>query len=227
MKYNPETAPLPKTFSTSQVTTYLTCPRQYAYKYVLRIPTLVTPEAMEKGSRIHAAIADGTDLPNPDEQQMVDKARRYLQEFPEDPILETTYEDRQNPGRLRGEVCGYNFVGIFDVHWTEPALGVDWKTGKYKPKYSTNLETQGYILGELYRNKYDAYMDEIAFVFLRTGDVHYAKSIREGRSRDAAEKRIEKAVNGAQARDFDKKRSPLCNYCEHKAICDINAGFRE
>ena len=220
------TAPLPKMYSTSQVTAYGTCPRQYAYRYVLKIPVLTTPEAMAKGSRIHAAIADGSGCAASDEQAMVEKARRYLDIFPDDPIIETTYEDRQNPGRLRGTVCGYPFVGIFDVHWTEPAVGLDWKTGNYKPKYSTGLETQGYVLGELYRSEYDTDLEALAFVFLKTGDVHYAKAIHEGRSRTAAENRIEKAIDGIQCREFDKKRSPLCHYCEHKAICDINAGFR-
>ena len=221
------TAPLPTVCSTSQITTYGNCPRQYAYKYVLKVPTLVTPEAMAKGARVHEAIAAskvGTDIDDPEERQMVDRAARFLEVFPPNPVLETTYEDRKNPGRFYGDVCGHRFVGIFDVHWTGPNVAVDWKTGTYKPKYATPLETQAYILGELYRETYGDDLEVMAFVFLKSGDVHYARALGEGRSRTAAEKRIETALAQIAAREWPKKPSPLCGYCEHRELCRLGAG---
>lgn len=226
---DPLCAPLPRFCSTSQITTYGICPRQYTYKYVLRVPSLTTSEAMEIGSRVHSAIADASeeaDLRSDVEREMVARARAYQAAFPPDPIYETTFEDRENPGRIYGDIDGHTFVGIFDVHWLTPRIALDWKTGNYKPRYTTSLETQAYILGELYAEKYDQTLDDMLFMFLRTNDIHYAKAVTEGRSRTAAIKRIRTTLERIEAREFKKCISPLCQYCEHAEICKIDVGFR-
>ena len=221
-----DTAKLPRTLSTSQVTTYTTCPRKYAYQYVLKVPTLVTPEPLVVGSRIHAAIAEGTTLDDPAEQAMVERAHRLLKTWPAGAIQETTFDDQENPGRLYGEIAGEKFVGIFDVHWKDPSIAVDWKTGTYKPKYTTALETQAYVMGELYAQTYDMPLEVMAFIFLKTGDHHYAKALSPGVSRSAAEKRVEKAICGIRNREYGRKQGPLCRYCEHHEICKMEVGFR-
>lgn len=217
--------PLPKVLSTSQVTTYGNCPRRYAFDYVLKVPVLVKSEALEVGSRVHGAIAAGEDLAAPDEQAMVDRARLALTRLPPDPVVETTYGDRDNPGRLFGEVLGERFVGIFDAHWPVEGLGLDWKTGGFKPKYTQSQETQAYILADLFRQQYDRPLDEFQFHFLKTGDVYRAKAIVAGRERDAASRRIMAAIEGIRGRRFEKKRGPLCSYCEHQGICKLGVGF--
>jgi len=123
--------------STSQILEFLKCPLSFKVKYVLKAPSPEPPSpALEKGSRVHGAIADGTTLEDAEEQAMVERARAWLATAPPDPIHETTYEDRNNPGRFFGDLLGTTrAIGIFDVHWNEPAMAVDWKTGGFKPKY--------------------------------------------------------------------------------------------
>lgn len=228
MMTDPFSAPLPRVFSTSQIVTYGKCPRQYCYRYVLRIPSLVKTEAMEIGSRVHDAIATGAGpLPSEDEQDMVRCARSYCEVFPRGAVYETTFEDDDNPGRLYGDVCGRRFIGIFDVHWPSPAIAIDWKTGSYKPKYTVDLETQAYILGELYNERYDHPLEKMLFIFLRTNTIHEAKALAPSRSRTTAVTRIEKAIDRIEARAFDPRRSPLCSYCDHAAICRMDLGFTE
>jgi hypothetical protein len=225
MALSPFTAPLPKVFSTSQISTYSTCPRQYCYRYVLKIPTLVTPEAMVVGSRVHAAIAEGAALGDPGEQAMVDAARQVLATYPAGPVFETDFSDPENPGRIWGDVLGERFVGVFDVHWPE-GIGVDWKTGKFHARYTDSHETQAFVLSELFAGKYGRPLERMDFHFVKVGAVHHAKAIGPGRAQTAAAERIAAALAGIRERWFEKKTSRLCEYCEHAGVCGIDVGFR-
>lgn len=222
---DPITAPLPKVFSTSQITTYDTCPRRYCYQYVLRIPTLVKSEALESGSRVHAAIADGSECEHPEEQAMVDRARRILEKFPAGAVHETAFNDPNNPGRFYGTVMGERFVGIFDVVWPDRKIGVDWKTGKYNEKYMSAPETQAWILSHLFEQAHGAPLDGLAFVYLKPGNIHYAKSLMPGRTRAAAAERVARSLAGIRARDFPQKKGGLCKFCDHQGICRLGVGF--
>ncbi|CAN5574096.1 hypothetical protein BH23CHL6_BH23CHL6_08680 [soil metagenome] len=51
-----ELAPLPNTFSHSQLSTYLECPLRYAFQKVYRIPVADTPGYFEFGNSIHQAF---------------------------------------------------------------------------------------------------------------------------------------------------------------------------
>lgn len=219
--------PLPKVFSTSQIGTYATCPRQYAYRYVLKIPTLVTPPALVTGSRIHAAIATGDSLDDTVEQTMVNRARQVLAELPPNPVIETTYEDRNNPGRFFGDVCGERFIGIFDAHWPADRIAVDWKTGKYHPRYTASQDLQAYVLGELFTQAYSEPLAEFRFEFLKDAATYRAKSLVPGRSRTKAQETILTAVSGIRARSFEPCTGKLCAYCEHAGVCKLNVGFAE
>ncbi|MDQ3937455.1 MAG: PD-(D/E)XK nuclease family protein, partial [Chloroflexota bacterium] len=53
-----ELAPLPTTFSHSQLGTYLECPLRYAFQKVYRIPVAETPGYFEFGGTIHRAFED-------------------------------------------------------------------------------------------------------------------------------------------------------------------------
>lgn len=222
---DPLAAPLPKVFSTSQVSLYETCPRRYCYQYVLRIPTLVKSEALEAGSRVHAAIAGGPDPEHPDERAMVDRARRILETFPAGAVHETTFDDPNNPGRFYGNVLGERFVGIFDVVWPDLKIGADWKTGRFNEKYLSAPETQAWILGQLFEQKHGEPLEGLAFVYLKTGDIHYAKSLAPGRTRTAAAERVARALAGIRAREFPQKKGGLCRSCDHQGVCRLGAGF--
>ena len=206
--------------STSQILDYRNCPLAYKVRYVLEAePPSPLSEAMERGSRVHAAIADGCDLADPGEMAMVERARAFLITAPPYGVFETNYQDTSNLGRLVGSLHGTPAVGIFDVHWIDPPLGVDWKTGKFKPRYTEQYEIQAYIMNEVYRQTYGYPLESMRFVFLQDGAIFKARCLSEHKSREIVAGKIDAAIAGITAEAFERKIGPLCPYCDWWIYC--------
>lgn len=199
---------------------YIKCGLAFKVQYILKAtpPEPATPQ-MQKGSRIHEAIAAGYDLDDPDEQGMVERARAYLLACSGDPIMETKHGDRFNPGRMAGEFYGHPAVAVFDVHWLEPSMAIDWKTGAFNTRYTNSQEVQAYILAELYSQKYGQPLEQMSFVFLPDGTTYEARCIGVPKVRKRIATMIEKAVRGIEGGEFEKKSTPLCRHCVWRTYC--------
>lgn len=206
--------------SASKINTYLHCPKQYFFRYVQGMP-FVPNEAMIRGSRVHGKIST-FDFESNDslDRHMLRNAKKFLDSMPESPIMETTYEDKKNPGRFFGDVFGQKTVGIFDFHWPDHSMAGDWKTGKLDSRYTQSYDVQAYILAELFKQKYNRDLKTFYFKFLRDGGLYQAKSITESEIRDQTTDLILDALVGIDSGDYKKCRGPLCNWCDAKNICD-------
>lgn len=206
--------------SMSQILDYRNCPLAYKVRYVLNVEPPGPPsDALERGSRVHTAIANGSDLADPAEMAMVERARAFLKAAPSDGIFETSYQDPDNPGYLVGNLHGIPAVGIFDVHWIDPPLAVDWKTGRFNRRYVVEYEIQAYVLNELYRQTYGHALDTMRFVFLRDGRIFDAGCLSESRSREVVAAEIDAAIAGIAAGLFERKVGPLCPHCDWWPYC--------
>jgi hypothetical protein len=218
---------LPRGFSPSYIIGYRSCPRQFFIRYVLKVkPDFISP-ILEMGSRVHTAISQQVfRSDNPDEHAYLQVAREMLAELPGNPVFETTYDDPSNPGMFKGRCFSYPFIGFFDIHWVDPAMGADWKTGSYKQRKNPEYEIQAYILNELYQQKQGYKLNEFRFIFLADGEIYRAKSITPGSWRDRTEGRIKDAIRDIHAYRFPKKRSFACDWCEVSEYCRLDCGMR-
>jgi hypothetical protein len=152
---------------------------------------------------------------------MLTVAQEILQNMPGNPIFETSYESRNNPGKLYGEVLGRKAVAILDVHWPDIAVARDWKTGKFHgEKYTEQYEIQSYFCGTLFEQKYDKPLEAMHFDFLLPNKTYTAKVIKDSRERSKVEYRINQVLKGIEKESFQKKKSKLCDYCQYNFCCD-------
>lgn len=208
--------------SASKINTYLHCPKKYFYQYVQGLP-FVPFEAMIRGSRVHSKIAV-FDFKSNDvlELHMLRNAKWFLETLPSDPVMETTYEDKHNPGRFFGNVFGQWTVGIFDFHWPDHGIAGDWKTGKLDLRYTQSYDVQAYILAELFKQKYNRDLAEFHFKFLRDGGHYVPDCLTPSEKRDATTDLILDALVGITSEDYPRCKGPLCNWCDARKLCDAD-----
>lgn len=206
--------------SASKINTYIKCPRNYYLSYIIKVPFEPSPE-MLRGSRIHEKISN-FDFSSEDvlERHMLKNANSFLQKLPPNPIMETTYEDKNNPGRFYGDLFNQRTVGIFDFHWKDPSIAGDWKTGKLNPRFTKGYEVQAYILNELYKQKYNTCLEKFYFKFLRDGAVYQAKCLHPSLERNAITDMILDALCGIETKEYHPIRGPLCKWCGVRDYCD-------
>jgi len=211
------TSKLPKVFSPSQINTYRQCPKKYFFQYIEKIPIEIESPWLEIGSKVHSQISE-YNFESDDLQlkSMLRNAQRFLNSMPPKPIMETTYEDKNNPGRFYGDVLGRRFVGVFDYHWVDHQIAGDWKTGKLDLQFTDGYEVQAYILSEMYKQKYDKPLEKFYFNFLRIDTIYNPRCIKEDTD---AKMQIEKALEGIESWSFNKSIGLLCDYCEYKSFC--------
>ena len=206
--------------STSKINTYRHCPHKFYLQYILKIKTDVKSPALELGSRVHASISSRNfESADPPEKLMLSRAKGILDMYPPNPILETTYEDPNNPGRFYGDVLGERAVGIFDFHWTDLPFAGDWKTGKFDPRFTDSYEVQAYILNELYKQKYDRFLKGFSFEFLKVGKLYDARCLADEKVKQATEWKIGEVMQGIAKECYDRQKGPLCNWCEFAEHC--------
>lgn len=217
---------LPKVISTSQINTYRHCPRKYFLQYVLKIKTDVKSEALEMGSRVHDSISKHIfKSDNPIEYLMLTRAKAILDMYPPNPILETTYEDPNNPGRIWGELHGKRAICVFDFHWADIPFAGDWKTGKFDPRYTDSFEMQAYISGELYKYKYGKPLLGFSFEFLKIGKIYDAMCLSESEKRSEIENALKETLENINLCKFNKCKGPLCNWCDLIEYCKRDVGL--
>lgn len=212
--------PLPKGYSTSHILTYRKCQYKFllAYIYKVRVETKFQPLIL--GSDVHDDISKGIfNSEDLNKQKMLNVASQFLAEMPENPIFETDIDDYNNPGTFRGTCFNLPFLGVFDVHWINERIGVDWKTGIYHEEYKGDYEIQAYILNELFMQKYKTNLKRFVFVFLKDGFRYEAQSIYDGAVRRRTETKIKNALDSIKRLDFKKRVSFSCQWCDFQGMC--------
>jgi PD-(D/E)XK nuclease superfamily len=213
-------SPLPKGYSPSHILTYRKCEYKFLLAYIYKAPVKTTFQPLLTGSAIHESISKGLFVSeDPYLQRMLIVAHNFLRDMPENPIIETSYEDLNNPGTFKGTIFEYPFLATFDVHWVDERIGADWKASEQKERYYENYEIQAYILNELFKQKYKTNLRKFYFVFLNDGSRYEAQSIYDGTVRRRIENTILNAIEGVNKLEFKKKVSLACEWCEYRGIC--------
>jgi len=210
--------------SSSAINIYRQCPLKYKFKYIERLPILDAAPWMKHGSEIHRKISNHDfESKNLMDRIMLRNAKTFLTTMPPNPIMETTYEDKNNPGRFYGVLMGRAAVGIFDYHWRDVPIAGDWKTGKFYTRFNEHLEIQAFILDELYYQHYGNHLREFYFNFIKANTIYVPRCISITKVHDDIEYYITNALDQIDAGYFPMKNSTLCNYCEYKTECERRA----
>lgn len=211
--------PIPKGYSPSHILTYRKCEYKFLLAYIYKVQVKTKYKPMLEGSSIHELISKGIFVSDdPVTQNLLATAKDFLIDMPDNPIFETSFEDKNNPGTFRGTVFNTPFLATFDVHWSE-GIGADWKSGEYHEKYKGEYEIQAYILNELFKQRYGYQLKKFLFVFLKDGYTYHAQSIYKNAVRTRTETKIKNALESIRKLEFKKKTSFSCEWCDYRGFC--------
>ncbi len=215
---------MPKIISPSQINLYRSCPRNYYLKYVANIKSPVESPQLEFGSKIHSMISKRNFVSEDiREQEMLTRAQKFLETLPPGGLIETNFEDRDNPARFFGNIFGHRAISVFDQLWEpDDCVGLDWKTGSLKSSYTDSYEIQGYFLNELYKQKYGKALKRLPFIFLANDKVYEPKILVDEKIRAKTERSIKKVLLNIEEEKYDKKCSGLCSWCEMSMFCPLD-----
>jgi len=172
------------------------------------------------GSDVHDDISKGIfESEYPEKQRLLNVAKLFLSETPCNPVFETNYEDKNNPGTYKGYLFEHPFIGTFDVHWVNERIGADWKTGNFHKEYKNDYEIQAYILNELFKQKHGYGLDKFVFVFLKDGFRYEAECITVDKAKKRKETMIYNALDSIKRLEFKKKVSFGCQWCDYQKMC--------
>jgi DNA helicase-2/ATP-dependent DNA helicase PcrA len=236
--------------SYSQIDTFITCPLQYKYRYILKIP--VPPTAAGSfGTSIHGTL-----------QKFYEEVRRGKEPTKDDlvSILEKTwlpvgYSSRQYEEKMkkRGEemlkafyekfydpnVVPKSLEQLFKIKLTKTLkIGgkidrvdemfsgkleiIDYKTGK-RPKekeIEENLQMTVYALAATDKGLYNKKPEEVTLSFYFLGTQEKISSTRTGKQLNEARKKLIEKAEEIARSSFKPKVGPWCDFCDFKLICE-------
>jgi hypothetical protein len=211
-----------KSISASAVNCYHSCPRKFYLQYILHLKSPLEAPWLKLGSDVHAKLAKNIfESEDPVEHGMLQNGKKFLDSMPPNPIRETTYEDKSNPGRFFGEIFGQKAVGIFDTHWPVEAIGGDYKSGSFYKTYVDHFDYQAWILNELFKQKYDKPLKEFYFPFLKTGTIYEPPCIKDEKAGKKVERAIKKILFNMEEGNYEKNCGNLCSMCDLSMFCPM------
>jgi len=236
--------------SYSQINTFNTCPQQYKYQYILRIPT--PPSAAQSfGSSIHQALGDFYQailaknkvqekdllialkrrwfLPGysskKHEQKMFNKAKKILKDF-----YQNSYDPQVIPIALEQFFSlplnrYFKVVGRIDRvdRLKNGCLEIiDYKTGKPKTKKEADKDLQMtiYALAASDKGIYNQKPEKIILSFLFLGESEKISSQRTKQQLNDGKNILIKKAQEIQKSDFLPTPGKLCDFCEYKLLCE-------
>ena len=207
-----------KNLSASQLNCYKSCPRKYYFQYVKFLKAVTRSDALNAGTEAHDLIAKGIfDHPENDEVDgMLKVAQEYLNNKPH-----RTSNTALTEHKLYGKICNLNTVGILDKIFPDQGKALDWKSGVNKPYKKIGHDIQSFIYAELFEQNFGKELEELHFVFLGATQDIYSPKIQSDNFRRKVEKNIQGILDSIESKTFDKKRSPLCNWCGYQSICEM------
>jgi len=234
--------------SFSQINTFNTCPRQYRFRYLQRIPT-PSSAAASFGSSIHQTLRDfyqeikeGKKLTKKDllallevdwspqgyaskshEERMKKQGQRMLTDFYKKFDPKVIPKDLEQPFVIK--VSHKLKIGgrIDRVDEKKGELEIiDYKTGKVmeQKNIDQSLQMTVYALAAADKGIYGKKPEKVVltFYFLDTGEKKSTKRTT-GQLEEAKKELVEKAKEVEES-GFEPKPSNMCEFCDFKLLCE-------
>ncbi|MCX6726023.1 MAG: ATP-dependent DNA helicase [Candidatus Shapirobacteria bacterium] len=234
--------------SYSQIETFKTCPLQYRYRYLQRIP--VSPSSAQSfGDTIHKTlkefcqrIKDGGKLTEKDllnilninwsssgyaskahEEKSKERAKKMLKEFFIKFDPKTVLKDLEQTFMIKItpalKVGGK--IDRLDLKGDKLEV-IDYKTGKTMEQkdIDKSLQMTVYALAATDKGIYNQKPENLilTFYFLDSGEKKSTKRTKE--QLEQAKKEIIEKAKEIQASLFEPKPGMLCDFCEYKLLCE-------
>lgn len=238
---------IPNFLSYSQIDSYLNCPLQYKYKYVLRIPTLPS-HALSFGTTIHDTLRDfhtklmfEKTVTLKELLQMYEKNWQPLGYLNEEhrkiryesgkKLLENYYKKTKNdtPGYIALEksfnikIDGIRFYGRIDrIDTIDNAKNneveiIDYKTGNAKTQKDVDKDMQVAIYAIGAKEGLGYEPKKLSLYFLEEGIK--LTTTRSEKDLEETKAQLRQVVNEIKAGKFVHTPGMHCNWCDFKAIC--------
>lgn len=241
---------LSTTFSYSQIDTYLRCPLQYKYQYVLKIPT--PPNAAASlGTSIHNALQRFY------QEFVLDKSispKRLLELYQESWIpLGYSSEAHENRMKKEGEKMLQEYLKKFHATTLETIAQekffrikidqniflsgkidrvdktpdghleiIDYKTGK-KPdekELQKSLQLSIYLLAATDKSLYNKPIGEITLTFYYLQSGDKISMKKAPEEVEDVKSTIQSAVNELRRSNYTPRVGPWCDFCPFRIICE-------
>ena len=235
--------------SYSQIDTFNTCPRQYRFRYLQRIP--IPPSAAQSfGSSLHQALRDfyqavkeGKKPTKEDLLKFLDQnwlAEGYTSKSHEKrmkkegkQMLKNFYEQGYYP-QIPPKSLEQNFVvkispylkvgGKIDrVDEIEGKLEIiDYKTGKVweQKKIDESLQMTVYALAAIDKGIYNKKPEEVILSFYFLKAGEKKSTRRNKKQLEEAKKELLAKAKEIEKSPFDPRPSQMCEFCEYQLLCE-------
>ncbi len=239
-----------KNFSYSQLESFKTCPLQYKYQYILKVPTQVNAAA-SFGDTIHRTLQKFY------EEFMLDKTVNldrmitifnglwspigYSSQSHEKKMkkegammLKKYFEILHNPNvSVMGLEKLFKIRLNFDTFLTgkidrvdNTSNGgieiIDYKTGK-KPdekELQKSLQLSIYALAAMDKGLYHQELEKVTLTFYYLQDVSKISMQRTPQDIARVKEEVERTISEIRTNEFKAKVGPWCNYCAFRMICE-------
>lgn len=232
MKYNP--------YSFSRIQTFLNCPRKFFFSYVEKIPKpFLRNEILEKGSVIHLKLEEY--YSKRDTSEEVQKYPENIQAVSDEIISRYLKENKIHLNLTKDcevvgveekfgfdeslEICDYSdpnaiFRGSIDLIVRHPSTNtyvlIDHKSSKEKTSRESFDQLSIYAI---YVNKKYSPSKIVSFY----NYVEYNSSLKKKHSLEDIKKAETQLLENIKKieieNSFDRKLTPLCNYCNYQDEC--------
>lgn len=237
-------------FSFSQIETFETCPLQYKYRYVLKIPT--TPSsAASFGDTIHRTLQlfyqEYITHPKVDKKRLLglletnwnpagysssDHEVRMKKEGRE--MLERFYDTFHNSQikivglerlfkiKIDEDIFVTGKIDRVDQKKDGSIEIIDYKTGK-KPKESDiqkSLQLSIYALAATDKGLYQKKLDQVNLTFYYLQDAQKISVQREPKDLLVLKEKIKDSAQKIRGDDFSPNVGPWCDFCSFRMICE-------
>ena len=214
-----------KPYSFSKINSFLTCPRQFQYKYVLKLPVQVQDRLpLIKGSALHNILekypGEPTAARAPEFRSCLNNflSSKYVSLFSMPNIRELSFGlcenltpvDYSNKALLRGYM---DFIGFHN----DTLVICDWKSGKYKDEKYQDFSQL--IFYAIYMFKKYSKIHTIKIMFVYIEHVMDNSLILTRDNLEQYESQLLSVINNIEASDFPKNISILCDYCDFQDHC--------
>jgi len=242
------TKPVISYLSYSQIETFITCPLQYKYRYILKIP-VPQAAALSFGQAIHTSLEklyeslkDGTPMNKTEllgqfrkdwsasyrnkkyEYKMIERGAFLLSEYYEKVFVTTTQVlSLEAPFKIR--IHPELSIGGKIDRIDKTASGIeiiDYKTGSAPKKRdpAKDLQLSVYALAATENAAFTKNIEEVTVSLLFLDGLEKVSANRTQENLDHTKQEIHSIANTIAASDFAPTPGKFCDFCEFRLLCD-------